>query len=153
MTDIRVSFQDTPMDTAAVVAAMDDPACGGLVTFEGRVRNHHEGKAVRHLAYEAFVPMAVHQIQQICREAADRWPLGAITVIHAHGLLQIGATAVFIAVASAHRAEAFEACRYVIDELKHRAPIWKKETYQDGTSDWVFCSHVHKHTGEHTHAH
>jgi adenylyltransferase/sulfurtransferase len=116
---------------------IDDGGAGGFVTFEGKVRNRNEGRAVLRLEYEAFGAMAEVEGQRILDEATAMFGLTQALAVHRTGLLEIGATAVWIGVAAPHRAEAFRACEYVIDELKKRVPIWKKEHYADGDSDWI----------------
>jgi molybdopterin synthase catalytic subunit len=120
----------------SVLGAMASPDCGALVFFEGIVRRESEGKQVTHLFYEAYAPMAEKEIEKICQSALSRWPVARISVIHRIGRLEIGDTAVLIAVASGHRSEAFDACRFVIDEIKKTVPIWKKEHFSDGEV-WV----------------
>src|SRR5579884_1656801 len=105
---------------------------GGIVTFVGCVRDFSEGKQVEHLEYEAYEPMALSKLRQVADEAAERWPVQGIAIQHRLGRLEIGDDAVVIAVACPHRAEAFEACRYVIDRIKEVVPIWKKEHGPDG---------------------
>lgn len=128
-----------PIDTAAVIAKVEDPTCGGLVIFEGRVRNHHKGRAVLRLDYEAFPRMAESEGAKIVIAAREKFDVHAIACVHRTGSLAIGDIAVVVAVSSAHREAAFEACRYVIDELKATVPIWKKEFYADGTNEWTGC--------------
>lgn len=132
-----IALADTPIHVAAVEAAVTDPACGAVVTFVGRVRDHHQGRAVDHLEYEAYEPMAVAQMQAVVAEARERWQLGPVAMVHRVGRLAIGDVAVAIAVAAGHRGEAFEACRYLIDRIKQVVPIWKHEFWADGSSEWV----------------
>ena len=120
-------------DLAAEVAAADR---GAIVTFVGTVRDHHAGRAVRRLDYSAYPEMAESECEAIVAEARRRWPV-AVALRHRVGQLEIGDAAVAIVVASAHRDVAFEACRFVIDEVKRRVPIWKKEYYADGSVAWV----------------
>jgi molybdopterin synthase catalytic subunit len=122
-----------PADLLAEVSA---PERGGVVTFLGLVRDHHGGRQVRSLAYSAYEPMAEAVCAEILAEAASRWPV-RIALRHRLGGLAIGDAAVAIAVAGDHRDEAFAACRYLIEELKRRVPIWKRETYADGSEEWV----------------
>jgi len=112
------------------------PSRGGVATFLGMVRDHHAGRSVVELGYEAYGPMAEAECSRIVAEAESRWPV-RVAVQHRVGKLVIGDTAVAIAAAGAHRDEAFEACRYVIEELKRRVPIWKRERYRDGSEAWV----------------
>lgn len=106
------------------------------MTFLGLVRNHHEGRGVRSLEYSAYESMAEAEAARIVAEAERRWPI-RMAMRHRLGSLMIGDIAIAIAAAGAHRAEAFEACRYVIEETKRRLPIWKKEFYEDGSVGWV----------------
>lgn len=121
-----------------------DASCGGIVTFSGVVRNHHEGRAVLRMEYEGYESMADKQIDLIAGEAKEKFGVKTVRVIHRLGKLEIGDIAVAIEVTSAHRAEAFDACRYVIDEIKIRVPIWKHEFYADGANEWVLCHHGKK---------
>lgn len=112
------------------------PADGAVVTFDGIVRNHSGGKETLYLDYEAYEPMALKKMQEIAAEMRSRYPLDAIAILHRLGRLAIGETSVFIAVTAAHRAAAFDACRYAIERLKRTVPIWKKEYFADGAV-WV----------------
>lgn len=126
------------------------PSSGGYVLFEGWVRDHHEGQQVLRLEYEVYEPLAVKEGLKVIAEAEARFgPIHAVAE-HRAGLLEIGEVAVAVAVASAHRDEAFRACRYIIDEAKARLPIWKKEYFADGRTDWVNCQRCagHAHGGE-----
>jgi molybdopterin synthase catalytic subunit len=105
---------------------------GALALFLGVVRNEHAGRSVLHLEYEAYESMALSEMQAIEREARRRWPITEIRIVHRLGRMEIGETSVAVAVASPHRREAFEACRFAIDTLKKTVPIWKKEFYADG---------------------
>ena len=125
------------LDVQRVSAALNDTGGdGAVVTFLGLVRNHHGGRKVRSLTYSAYEPMAEAVCAEILAEAESRWPV-RIAFRHRLGALEIGEAAVAIAVAGDHRDEAFEACRYLIEELKRRVPIWKRETYADGSEAWV----------------
>jgi molybdopterin synthase catalytic subunit len=125
-----------PLDLAALVDTVTAPDRGGVVTFVGTVRDHHHGRGVTGLSYSAYEPMAEAVCDAIKVEAELRWPV-RVAVVHRLGDLEIGDAAVAIAVASAHRDEAFAACRYVIEEVKRRVPIWKLERFADGTEEWV----------------
>jgi len=120
------------VDCEAVIKFVASPSSGSLVTFDGRVRNHARGKRVTSLFYEAYEEMALRQMEDIRRQAMERWPVSQVGIVHRVGPLTIGETSVFIAVASAHRKEGFEACQFIIDTIKVRVPIWKKEFYEDG---------------------
>ena len=123
-----------PLDVASLVAT--SAADGALCLFVGVVRDHHQGRAVSHLEYEAYEEMALGELQRIEQELRARWPVGDVRLVHRLGRLAIGEASVAVAVASAHRAEAFAACRYAIDTLKKTVPIWKKEFYADGSA-WI----------------
>lgn len=131
-----VQLTRAPLERDALVAAVSDPAVGGIVVFEGVVRNHARGKQVRYLEYEAYVEMAEQQIREIIVEAQRRWGVERVAVAHRFGRLEIGEASVIIVVSSSHRGEAFDACRYIIDTLKATVPIWKKEVATDG-EEWV----------------
>jgi molybdopterin synthase catalytic subunit len=125
--------------------ALDDRSCGGLAVFEGRVRDHNEGRAVASLEYECYEPMALLQMEAIRRAALQRWGLGKAMIVHRVGAIPIGEGAVWIGAMAPHRAEAFEACRFMIDEVKVKVPIWKRESYVGGGHSWVGCAE-HSHT-------
>jgi len=126
-----------PIDASAVEDLVRDDERGGLVTFSGIVRERaDDGRAVTGLSYEAHADMAIAAFETIANEARERFGTCAIAIHHRIGDVKIGEIAVVVAVASVHRAVAFEACRYAIDSLKERAPIWKKEAYADGTAEW-----------------
>ena len=125
-----------PLEPDRVVATLSAPHEGGVVTFVGMVRDHQNGRRVTHLEYSAYLPMAEAECGRIVREAEGKWPV-RVVLQHRIGSLAVGEPAVVVGVASAHRAPAFEACRYVIEEVKRRVPIWKKEFYTDGTVSWV----------------
>ena len=125
-----------PLDRNALVAAVTHPGAGGIVVFEGIVRDNARGKQVRYLEYDAYPEMAIKQMRLIVAEAEQRWGTRYIAVAHRVGRLEIGEASVIVVVATPHRAEAFEACRYIIDTLKATVPIWKKEVATDG-EEWV----------------
>jgi molybdopterin synthase catalytic subunit len=125
-----------PIAIESLISRVAAPERGAITTFVGTVRNHHAGREVAELEYEAFGPMAEAECTRIVNEAEARWPC-RIALAHRLGRLGLGDSAVAIAAASAHRDESFQACRYVIEELKRRVPIWKRERYADGTEAWV----------------
>ena len=127
------------INPAAFFSDSQDPASGALTTFFGIVRNHHEGRAVEELLYESYRPMAEIQMEKVIARAHKQWKLRKIHVRHRVGRLVPGETAVAVCVWSDHRAEAFAASRYIIDEIKKTVPIWKYETYTGGKSEWVRC--------------
>ena len=138
-----VEVGSDPIDPAAVVGAVASPAAGATVLFLGTVRDHSPGReGVTHLEYEAYGEVVEPKIAEIVAEARERWPLLGVAAVHRVGELAIGEVSVAVAVSSAHRADAFPAARYVIDELKSRAPIWKKEHWPGG-AEWVREDHVH----------
>lgn len=126
-----------PIDPAAVVAAVSDPRCGATVLFLGTVRDHSEGiDGVTHLEYEAYGEVVEDKIAEVVAELRARWPAERIAAVHRVGELGLGEISVAVAVSAPHRGEAFAAGRYLIDELKARAPIWKKEHWPGG-AEWV----------------
>ena len=131
-----ISF--APLSLEDVYAKADDPANGAVVVMSGMVRNQTGGKPVVALEYQAYEPMAMQVFSQIAAEIRQKWSIVTRVVIyHRIGRLQVGEISVLVAVGCPHRSEAFEACRYAIDTLKHNAPIWKKEHWADGSSSWV----------------
>lgn len=143
------SFSKTPLIPDACRTALEDPAAGGYAAFEGWVRNHNEGHAVTRLEYEAFELLAIKEGERIVQEAIERFGVLKAACVHRLGVLAIGELAVWVGVSSRHRAEAFAACRYIIDEVKHRTPIWKKEHYVNGDSGWVNCERCADHAHDH----
>ncbi|MDH3890573.1 MAG: ThiF family adenylyltransferase [candidate division Zixibacteria bacterium] len=134
----------TEIDVAAITRGFTSDSAGALASFEGRVRNRHQGRSVGSLEYHAYDALATKEGRRIVAEAIDKFDIIKIEAVHRVGSLQIGEVAIWIGVLAAHRAAAFEACRYVIDEIKRRVPIWKKEFYTDGSIDWVSCTHTGK---------
>ena len=157
----RFHFTTTAIDADAACAALADPACGGYAAFEGWVRDLNDGQRVEHLEYEAFEPLGLSEGERIIAEACERFGVTRAACVHRLGDLAIGDMAVWVGVSAPHRDEAFRACRFIIDEVKHRVPIWKKEHYVDGDSGWVNCErcaaaapdHDHDHGHHHDHAH
>ena len=132
-------FSRTPLDTAALREQLADPACGGYAAFEGWVRNSNDGQPVQRLEYEAFEALAVREGERILSAAMARFGVAHVACVHRIGELPVGELAVWVGVSAPHRHEAFLACRYIIDEVKQRVPIWKKEHYVSGDSGWVNC--------------
>jgi molybdopterin synthase catalytic subunit len=132
-------FSSMPLDIAALAGPLRDPACGGYASFEGWVRNYNDGHDVVRLEYEAFEALAAREGERIVAEARKRFGVAHAVCVHRIGSLAIGEVAVWVAVSARHRDEAFRACRYIIDEVKQRLPIWKKEHYRSGSSGWVNC--------------
>jgi molybdopterin synthase catalytic subunit len=144
------SFTQTAIDTASARARLIDPSAGGYVSFEGWVRNFNEGREVIALEYEAFEPLGVKEGERILGEARARFPVKHMACIHRVGRLDLKDMAVWVGVSAEHRGEAFDACRYIIDAVKIRVPIWKKEYYLGGDSGWVNCERC---AAGHEHAH
>jgi molybdopterin synthase catalytic subunit len=128
--------------------SLADPSCGGYVSFEGWVRDLNEGQEVLRLEYQAYEVLALKEGNRIMAEATERFPVKNALCIHRVGELAIGDLAVWVGVSAGHRDEAFRACRYIIDEIKHRVPVWKKEHYAGGDSGWVNCEACAKHADE-----
>ncbi|MBZ5642178.1 MAG: MoaD family protein [Acidobacteriia bacterium] len=123
-----------PIETTELVAQLKAPQDGAVVVFEGIVRNHSAGRVTLYLEYEAYEAMALSKMREIGAEMREQFSIRRYSMVHRLGRLEIGETAVLVAVASAHRAAAFDACRYGIDTLKRSAPIWKKEFFRDGAA-------------------
>ena len=128
---------EQPIDAAALLAEATSPGDGAALLFVGVVRNRNEGRSVGSLGYQAYAPMAEAVLRAIVDEARGRWETGAVSVVPRVGELGGGEASVAIAVAAPHRGDAYEASRYVIEELKKRVPIWKREGYLDGASEWL----------------
>jgi len=124
---------------------LNDPRAGAYASFEGWIRNVNEGQDVLRLEYEAYEPLAVSEGERVIAEARERFPILHAECVHRTGLLEIGECAVWVGVSSGHRDEAFLACRYIIDQVKVRLPIWKKEHYANGDSGWVNCERCAAH--------
>jgi molybdopterin synthase catalytic subunit len=131
---------DQPIDAVSLKDELRSDRAGACVCFEGWVRNHNEGREVTALEYEAHDSIAAKEGEKILGEARERFALTGLLCRHRVGRLRIGECAVWIGVAADHRGTAFDACRYIIDEIKHRLPVWKKEHYEGGASGWVNCA-------------
>ncbi|SDF04278.1 molybdopterin synthase subunit MoaE [Mucilaginibacter pineti] len=136
MQHTQVILTADTLDVPSCINWIMSPQSGGIDVFIGTVRNATKGKSVLRLEFEAYEPMAISEMEKICRQAFDQWPVQKVLVHHRTGTLQVGEIPVIIAVSAAHRAAAFEACRYIIDTLKQTVPIWKKEIFEDGEV-WV----------------
>ena len=134
--DPIIQLTREPLNCDALVKAVSHPSDGGIVVFEGVVRDNARGKQVQYLEYDVYIEMASQQIASIIDEAKQRWQIEHVAVAHRFGRLEIGEASVIIVVATPHRSEAFEACRYIIDTLKSSVPIWKKEVATNGEA-WV----------------
>jgi molybdopterin synthase catalytic subunit len=134
-----------PIDYHALTEEVRRPGCGGVVTFLGTVRDLTAGKITTALDYEAYPEMAEQKMTEIEQDVCGRWPVGAITMVHRLGRLDVGEISVAVAVSCPHRSEAFEACRHAIDRLKEIVPIWKRENWANGHSEWVHPGSEHGH--------
>ena len=133
----RFRLADTPFDVASLRAGLLDARVGGYASFEGWVRDHNDGRPVLGLRYEAYAALAAAEGQRIVEEAAARFAITGVHCVHRTGELAIGDLAVWVGVGAAHRGAAFDACRFVIDEVKSRVAIWKHERYADGDVQWL----------------
>jgi molybdopterin synthase catalytic subunit len=131
-----------PIDINEARAAVHAPTCGAISVFEGTIRKTNQGKAVMGLEYEVFEAFMRAEVERIIQEIQNKWEIHELALIQRTGKLDVGECGIVIAVSSPHRREAIEACAYMIEEFKKRAPVWKKEYYQDH-SDWVFCHQSH----------
>jgi len=141
-----ISITNDVIDPDLLRKTLFDPGAGAYTSFEGWIRNENEGHSVLRLEYEAYEPLALSEGQSILAEAQNKFPHLDAHCVHRTGLLEIGDCAVWVGVSAPHRDEAFLACRYIIDEIKVRLPIWKKEHYADGHSGWVNCERCASHT-------
>jgi molybdopterin synthase catalytic subunit len=132
-----VAVIEGPLDAKALREAARDPRSGAVVLFEGCARNHHAGRSVENLAYEAFVPMAVSELGKLRAEAQERFGLQQCFIHHRIGEVPLTEAAVVVVAASAHRQAAFEAALWIMDRIKERVPIWKKERFTEGGEGWV----------------
>ena len=126
-----------PIDHQALTERVRQPGCGAVVTFLGTVRDLTDGQVTVALDYEAYPGMAEKKLTEIEKETRERWPVGEIMMVHRLGRLEVGEVSVAVAVSCPHRNQAFEACRHAIDRLKELVPIWKKENWSDGTTNWI----------------
>ena len=136
--DDHFAISLAPLSLESAYSLADDAANGAVVVMSGTVRNQTEGQAVEYLEYQAYQPMAIAVFQAIAAQIRQQWSdTNRIVIHHRVGKLNIGEISVIVAVGCPHRGEAFAACKYAIDTLKHNAPIWKKEWFEDGASTWV----------------
>ena len=126
------SLTDQPIQIDELVRFVTEAKSGAIVTFIGTTRDHNEGRRVLALSYEAYAGMAEKELERVGREAKERWNIEKIAIVHRVGRVDIGQASVAIAVSSAHRNDAFEACRFAIEEIKRSVPIWKKELFEGG---------------------
>ncbi len=132
---ISIGLAESSIDASAMLQAVDHPGCGATVLMTGQVRDHHEGRTVDRLEYQAYAEMAEKELASVAAEALERWPEVRVAAVHRLGKLSVGEVSVAVAAAAAHRGEAFDACRFFIDQLKARLPVWKKE-YGPGGELW-----------------
>lgn len=133
----HVAIVQAPIDLLALVARVQDAGVGAIATFVGTVREHNDGRAVSGIDYEAYEPMATQELERVVAEVHARWPSVRCAVAHRVGTLIVGEASVAIACADARRAPSMDAMRFLIETLKVRVPIWKREHYVDGTREWV----------------
>ncbi len=132
----QIQISPNPLNIQSAIDWILSPESGGVDVFIGIVRNATKGKPVIRLEFEAYEPMALAEMEKIVQQAFEKWPVQKVLIHHRTGVLQVGEVPVIIAVAAAHRAAAFDGCRYIIDTLKQTVPIWKKEIFEDGEV-WV----------------
>ena len=132
----NIQILSSPLNIQSTIDWIMSPESGGIDVFIGTVRNATKGKKVIRLEFEAYEPMAIAEMEKIAKQAFEKWPVQKILIHHRTGILEVGEVPVVIAVSAAHRAAAFNACRYIIDTLKQTVPIWKKEFFEDGEV-WV----------------
>lgn len=137
MTTGKFRICASPVDIAPLRESLHDVRAGGFASFEGRVRDHNDGRAVRGLRYEAYIEMAEAEGARILAEAGERFAILDACAVHRIGDLDIGDVAVWVGASAAHRDAAFAACRWIIDEIKSRVPIWKHERYVEGDAGWL----------------
>ncbi|HXH75552.1 MAG TPA: ThiF family adenylyltransferase [Bacteriovoracaceae bacterium] len=139
------TLSPSPLNRDTLLTSLSDNGAGAVVVFEGWVRNHNEGKQVSSLEYQVYSELAMKEGQKILLEAMEKFNLKAARAGHRFGHLQLGEVAIWIGATAAHRDDAFKATRFIIDEIKHRLPVWKKEHYVHEKPEWVFCKHHHHH--------
>lgn len=137
---MKFSITEEPIDPAALQGDLHDAAAGACASFEGWVRNINEGESVDALEYETHAVLATSEGEKVIAEAFERFDIIEAVCVHRVGRLAIGDCAVWVGVSAGHRGAAFDACRYIIDEIKHRLPIWKKEHYREREAAWVNCA-------------
>lgn len=139
------SISSSPLSRESLHQSLSEDKAGAIVVFEGWVRDHNEGKKVKSLEYQIYHELALKEGEKILAEAREKFHLHGIKAIHREGHLALGEIAIWIGATASHREDAFKATRYVIDEIKHRLPVWKKEHYVSEKPEWVFCRHHHHH--------
>lgn len=131
-----IAITKSPIDLQEVFESVVTPETGGVNIFVGATRNHTQTRAVTMLEYEAYEPMAVKMMNEIADQARQRWEVHSVSIVHRVGKVPVGESSVVIAVSAVHRDAAFQACRFLIDELKRVVPIWKREYFADGAVEW-----------------
>lgn len=144
--DMLIDLTYKPIDEQYIIRQVRDDSAGCVLAFTGTVRNHHAGKRVLSLRYEAYETMAAELLQQMAAKARQRWGLLGVAIVHRLGSVAIGETTLVIAVSAPHRAAAFDACRHLVDALKDDVPIWKLETTEEGSA-WLAESRAFKWRG------
>lgn len=139
------SISSADLNRDELIHSLSENQAGAIVVFEGWVRNHNEGKKVTSLEYQVYKELALKEGSKILEEAIGKFNLHAVKSVHREGHLALGDVAIWIGATASHRDDAFKATRYIIDEIKHRLPVWKKEHYEDQKPEWVFCKHHHHH--------
>ena len=156
---MKFEISATPLEKLELKEKLADPRAGGYVSFEGWVRNRNDGKDVTHLEYQSYEELAEKEGLKILAEAQEKFDIIDSACVHRISDLDIGEMAVWVGVSAVHRGTAFDACEYIIDELKIRVPVWKKEHYTNEDGGWIEChecakhAHKHEHSHDHTHSH
>lgn len=132
-----IDLQHEKLDTDAVVRFLQTPTAGGIDIFLGTTRQWTDGRETTHLAYECYPSMALKEMQRLADKACERWPVEKVCLLHRLGVVEVSEASVIIGVATPHRVDAFAACRFLIDTLKKQVPIWKREVFADGSTEWV----------------
>ncbi len=133
----KIELHDTPLDLAAAFAFLQTPAAGGIDLFVGTTRRWTDARETERLEYDCYRPMALKEMDRLADEAAARWPVERVVILHRLGVVPLAEASVIVGVATPHRADAFAACRFLIDALKRQVPIWKREVFADGQTAWV----------------
>lgn len=145
------SLSNEAIDYKKYCDQFSNPEVGGVVVFEGKVRNHNDGKDVETLEYEVYPEMALTEGNKIIKKSLELFDVEEVFCIHRYGHLNIGDVAVLVVAFAKHRKEAFEACEYIINEVKHTVPVWKKEHYKSFPSEWVACHRCQEESHQHHH--
>lgn len=133
----KVKLQHDQLDVGAITTFLYTAEAGGVSVFVGTTRRWTDGRETVELEYECYEAMALKEMEQLADRAQERWPVRRICLVHRLGVVPVAEASVIVGVSTPHRAEAFEACRFLIDTLKQQVPIWKREVYADGTTEWV----------------